>query len=421
MKVIWLINLPLPQISSDMGEPSSNAGGWLVFLSKMISLQENIKLTILFPQNINRHLIRGVLESYCYYGFFSTFSIKKASLDELENVFESIVRTEEPDIVHIFGTEYLHTTAMINVMEKHNMISKALVTIQGLVSYCWMHYYAFLPNRIVSFPSFRDILKNDGIAHNCRMMKKQGEFEKASIEKIRYISGRTEWDKACVKQINPELIYLSINETLRENFYYREWQYTGRKTIFVSQAQYCLKGFHLVLKAVAILISQYPDLQVRVAGAHQKDKSCWKMTSYEKYIYKLIKNYHLESNIFFLGEQDANQMCTELENASVFVSASGIENSSNSVCEAMIVGTPVVSSDVGGTSSLINHGREGFLYPADEPYMMAHYIERLWNEREIAELFSSNSRKRARITHNPQTILYQVLEAYDLIAKGNKQ
>ena len=60
----------------------------------------------------------------------------------------------------------------------------------------------------------------------------------------------------------------------------------------------------------------------------------------------------------------------------------------------MLLGVPVVASNVRGVRDLLRDGEDGFLYPSDEPYMLAHYISKLFASEELALRFSKNSRLR---------------------------
>ena len=62
----------------------------------------------------------------------------------------------------------------------------------------------------------------------------------------------------------------------------------------------------------------------------------------------------------------------------------------------MLLGVPVVSSAVGGVSSMLMHGREGYLYPFDEAYMLAYYIEEIFRNRDKALEMSLKKRGCAR-------------------------
>ena len=62
--------------------------------------------------------------------------------------------------------------------------------------------------------------------------------------------------------------------------------------------------------------------------------------------------------------------------SNVFVSPSTIENSPNSLGEAMLLGIPCISSDVGGVKNLLKHEEEGYVYQTDAPYMLAYYVKK---------------------------------------------
>lgn len=63
---------------------------------------------------------------------------------------------------------------------------------------------------------------------------KAGKEEVFSIQKAGYVMGRTEWDEACTKQINPSANYIHCGETLRFSFYEEasQWNYEECKKKF---------------------------------------------------------------------------------------------------------------------------------------------------------------------------------------------
>ena len=140
-------------------------------------------------------------------------------------------------------------------------------------------------------------------------------------------------------------------------------------------------------------------------------KSC-REGSYLKYIKKLIMHNDLKNNVIFLGNLDEREMCEMYLKAHIFVSASTIENSSNSLSEAMLLGVPCIASDVGGTISLLNHEKEGYLYQADAPYLLSYYINKIFKDDLLAEKFSTNSRKHALITHDREKNFNDLIDIY---------
>lgn len=78
----------------------------------------------------------------------------------------------------------------------------------------------------------------------------------------------------------------------------------------------------------------------------------------------------------FTGILSEEKMIEQYLKSNVFVLPSVIENSSNSLGEAMLLGMPCVATNTGGTMDILEHKKEGFLYPYTEPAMCADYISR---------------------------------------------
>ena len=103
--------------------------------------------------------------------------------------------------------------------------------------------------------------------------------------------------------------------------------------------------------------------------------------------------------------------------SNIFVSASSIENSPNSVCEAMILGVPVISSMVGGMVDLLEHGVNGFYYQADAPYMLRYYIKKIFEDTDLAKRISKNEIETAEKRHDRADIIKDLKSIYESINK----
>ena len=368
MKILWITNVALPDVSKDLDTQPSPFGGWLTgYLNEI--LKKDIHLVSVFPYGKN---VQGNFENITYYGFKA-----KSEKKELLEYFVNIIDKEKPDVIHIFGTEFLHSNLMVKASKKLSMLQNTVVSIQGLVSLCAKHYFAFLPRRVINGFTLKEILKRNNIKNSALKFKKQGVSEVETLKEVKNVIGRTDWDEAAVKQINPNINYHFCNESLRDGFYNKEWSLENceKHSVFVSQSSYPLKGFHLMLEGFKEIVKKYPDAKLYTTGKNPltlKGKDKLKQSFYSKYLGKLIKKYKLEDNVEFLGFLSEEKMVERMLKSHVFVSPSSIENSPNSVGEAMILGVPTVSSDVGGVKNMLTHGQEGFIYPADEPYMLEY-------------------------------------------------
>lgn len=418
MRILWLINVKLPMIYRLEGEKNKTiVGGWLDQISEKII--EEHQLVVCYPtDNVNSE--EGNIRNLSYYGiYFNNQKLRNGRLDEREgiSILGKILEKEDPDIIHIHGTEFQYSYFMTKAAENIKLQDRVVISIQGLVGVYAKHYLFNLPIHVILGKTIKEILLREGVYAGYKNYMLRGKAENKAIQSVKYVIGRTNWDKGCTNIINPNAKYLFCNETLRSIFYNDEWKYKNcvPHSIFVSQASYPIKGFHILLKALTIVKSRYPDLQVKVAGSDITKDNWIKGSKYALYIQKLIHRYGLENNIYFLGPQTAEQMKNEMLNANIFVSASTIENSPNSLGEGMILGLPCISSDVGGVSDLLIHNKEGYIFPLDEMYMLAYYIMDIFANTEKATEMGRAARKHALKTHDADVNYTTLIEIYKKI------
>ena len=80
-----------------------------------------------------------------------------------------------------------------------------------------------------------------------------------------------------------------------------------------------------------------------------------------------------------------------------------------------MLGVPTVASDVGGVKNLMTHGEDGFVYPYDEPKVLAWYIKKIFDDDELALRFSESARKRAEKIYDVQKNADRLREIYKTV------
>ena len=190
-----------------------------------------------------------------------------------------------------------------------------------------------------------------------------------------------------------------------------------KETIFISQANYPIKGFHYFLLALKIVKVSFPNVKVFVAGGFNpyKKKINIKVNSYERLIKKIIEKNNLNENIVFLGTLSEVEMAERMSKSNIFVSPSLIENSPNSVGEAMLMGVPVISSFVGGVGDMICHKKEGLLYPHDQPSILASYIINIFTDSNLALYISENGKEKAKSIFDISKNIEDMLTIYEKV------
>lgn len=417
MKLLWLCNLT-PDVVQQKMFGSSVGGMWVDQVLAGLRQREDLQIHVFCP---NALVQSGAVDERCTYETFRNGKPEQY-LPELEKRFAAFLQEYKPDVIHIWGTEFAHTLAMVNACEKQGLLDRVAISIQGLCSVCAGHYMEGLPLSVCYGYTFRDFVKQDNIRQQQRTFARRGELEVEALKKVRHVIGRTEWDFACTQRIHPGVHYHFCNETLREPFYEGQWQYETcqKHRIFAPSAMYPLKGFHYLLEAFAEVLKTYPDATLALPGRNPAVgglKTRLRQNSYKRYLAKRIQALGLQGKVEFLGRLSAEQMKENYLRANVFVSPSAIENSPNSLGEAMLLGVPCVASDVGGVTTLMRHWQEGFVYQSTAPYMLAHYIQKVFAMGEEATRLGEAARAHARVTHDPGMNLEDLLDIYSLLAQ----
>lgn len=419
MRLLWLCNSLLPEIASKISHKMGRPESWLIGIYEEIKQNPEITLNYLYPGDIQKKSVTFGNATFIPFAMEHKPVVSK----EQVNHFCEILIDYRPDVIHIFGTEFSHTCAMIMAAEQEGYLDRTVISIQGLVSVYSKHYNAYLPHNVTNQRTLRDWIKRDSIMKQQHLFAQKGILEERALSKIRHVIGRTDWDRACVERLNPDVIYHHCNENLRDAFYKNQWTYDNceKYSIFLSQWYSPLKGLHLVLEAMADLIKRYPEVHLYTTGEFELQGSFWsriRYSNYKKYCAKLIHENGLDGHVTFLGMLNEQEMCDRFLKSNVFVCSSSVENSPNSVGEAMIMGVPTVSSDVGGVKNMLKHEKDGFIYPPDAPYMLAYYVKWFFDNPDKLAEFSINSRQHAMKTHNRTENMRKLFEIYREIEWG---
>ena len=434
MRVLWLCNIMLPVIAMHLGKPVNNKEGWLSGTYDRMKKAgfrtgngERIELGICFPVESAEDELCLTLPNLEVFGFYEDTAHPENYDVSLEVRLKKIVNKFNPDLIHCFGTEYPHTLAMTKAFPYPE---KILVGIQGL---CYKYaevYMANLPLKVQKSRTFRDVLKKDSLLEQEQKFIKRGSYEKEALKNVRHVTGRTQWDfdsVAEVKEISREkkesevIRYHFMNETLRNNFYSGSWE--SEKCVpysmFVSQGDYPIKGLHFVLQAMPKILEKYPETTLWISGNDVTKttslKGKIKISAYGKYLKKLIKDNKLQQKVHFLGKLNAEEMHQRFLQSHLYICPSAIENSPNSLGEAMILGVPAIASDTGGIASIFTHGKDGLLFEMGNYEALADSVIRMFENPKQAERYSKQAKEHAKVTHNPDENFKRLLEIYQEI------
>lgn len=388
MKILWVSLVKFPPLCSYLGEEALAHCGWMYSSAKaMLMEMPEVQLGVIvysYGKKYERYEIDGVT-----YYLVPTAQIDKTTKKQIEACNEAIWDFA-PDLIHIHGTE--HSLAKAVCMANEDRV-KTVANIQGLAG----PYMRYADGRLSLWDKWMNITPLDFyrgtfLLNAKRSFKHRAECEHYVLTHITDIVGRTGWDHDHVMTVNPRLRYHFMNETLRDSFYEAPVWNLGqckKHTIFVSNSGSPLKGAHQVLKALPIILRQYPDTVVNFCGSSVMSsavKDILRFQGYHLYLRRLVKKLCLQDNVHFLGSLSEKQMKQQFLDANVYVMPSAIENSPNSLCEAQMLGTPVVASYCGGTPTLLTEGETGYFYRYEEYEMLAQIVMRMFEKGDYTRL-----------------------------------
>lgn len=407
MRVLWL------SVTPSLYEERTS-GGWVASLERIIrQYGKGIELGIAFEHKDK--CFKVVRDGVTYYPMNKIDTrLKKFRLmlnysndwNFLKPLIKNVIDDFKPDIIHCFGSEWpfgliardINVPLVIHMQGFANIYALSASMCCRLSDQYKYHHY----NPFSMFHYWYRSLKND--ASN----KREQEVMRCN----KYFMGRTEWDKNIVKYYSPGATYYHCEEAIRPEILHSKikWSYIPRKKmriVTISGAS-ALKGNDLILRTAKILKDFGFDFEWRVAGNRNSFR----------FFEKIIGLKHSDLNINLLGFINANEVANELSEADVYVHTAIIDNSPNSLCEAQLIGCPVIATNVGGIPQLVDNGKTGILFPYNEPHTLAFMLMNIYGNKKELESLSKNEINVSHSRHDEQLIMQRLIAIYTDIIKS---
>ncbi|MBI2258350.1 MAG: glycosyltransferase family 4 protein [Flavobacteriia bacterium] len=167
------------------------------------------------------------------------------------------------------------------------------------------------------------------------------------------------------------------------------------------------KGINDLIEA--FLLINNDEIQLKIIGK-------WKSEKYKSAITSIVTNNSL--SIQFLGSLSGNDKFHELEKADLFVFTSNkAEGLPLVLLEASMFSLPIVSTDIGATSEVVENNKNGFLIPICNPKLLAEKIVFLKNNPKLLKSFSLESRRiyENKFTLNQMKVNFE--KVFSILAK----
>lgn len=174
---------------------------------------------------------------------------------------------------------------------------------------------------------------------------------------------------------------------------------TRTKSVVQSGRLVDFKNQPMLVRAFVNVHEKHPDYDLKIYGGDSFDGT-------KEILEELIDSLHAGEYIHLMGASDSLEK--DLVDAALFAFTSDWEGLPNALMEAMALGLPIVATDCpcGGPRTIMTHEKDGLLIPIKDQQALEDGINRLIEDRDLAERLGKEARKIAERA-NDQAIYEQ--------------
>jgi glycosyltransferase involved in cell wall biosynthesis len=169
----------------------------------------------------------------------------------------------------------------------------------------------------------------------------------------------------------------------------------------------------LAVKALKILVEDFPQIQLYMVGAQKEPQLFEQLMAF-------VDQNNLNPNIRFLGHMNETDILGMYESASVFLLTSDLETSPMVVQQALAAGKPVVVTDGGGTKYLVEEGKNGYIVERNNPQEIADALKKFLKNESMRKQFGLYGRKVAMSRFKSEVVAEKMLDAYNNVISDEK-
>jgi glycosyltransferase involved in cell wall biosynthesis len=141
----------------------------------------------------------------------------------------------------------------------------------------------------------------------------------------------------------------------------------------------------MAIEVLKELKKKYPEATLCMIGP-DKDGTL-------KDVKHLINTYDLQDSVEITGVLSKKEWHKKSKDFDIFINTTNVDNTPISVIEAMALGLPIVSTNVGGLPYLISNNIDGVLVDKEQPILMANEIHKIIEKNKSS--FAKKARMRA--------------------------
>ncbi len=295
-----------------------------------------------------------------------------------------LIRKKEINVVHSYFSPACHIASFAAWLCGVKGIFRTIGSMPYVDGYI-VRAIGVVRQNLAALPIKKIITVCEAIRREC------GSFYKMDEEKFEVIYGGVDLEK-----------YSSNLGQKREKIK-KEFNITEQdKVVGVIADLEPRKGVEYFLDAIPLILRKIPNIKVFLVGDG----------SLKNNLQNMSKMLRISNNILFTGTRNDVDAIISVLDVSVLPSLWG-EGLSASLLESMAAGKPIVATDIGGTTEIIEDGKNGFVVPPRDSAALAEAILRVLRSEELGQKLGVEGRKIVNSKFDTKLRVKKELELYE--------
>ncbi len=143
--------------------------------------------------------------------------------------------------------------------------------------------------------------------------------------------------------------------------------------IIVTRNLEKIYGNDIAIKAFHLMLKDFPTARLTIAGSGEE----------QALLTALVKQLDIENKVTFAGRLERQKMAELYRDADIMINASTVDNTPNSIIEALASGVIVISSNVGGIPFLVENKKHAILVEKNTPELFAESLKETMRDERL--------------------------------------
>lgn len=212
-----------------------------------------------------------------------------------------------------------------------------------------------------------------------RLMSISARYGLRHADALRAISAETKQQLQAYAPDKPIVQFMAWTDTTAFTKTPRAKSLTKTLDILYAGVLTPLKNVHVLIAAFAQIAIAFPESHLWLVGKPQNP-------DYAAQLHQQVTSARLNQRVHFVGNVSQHELAEYMGRVRVLVLPSSTEGLGRVLVEAMLCGTPVIGSNVGGIPDVIQEGINGYLVPAGDADKLAERLQLMLTNPNIEEM-----------------------------------